>query len=54
MRCVFHWEKQNFEPIGNSAHTTEVLASGKALLTLSLLYLQMLKILISTKTDNHT
>ena len=28
---IFHWEKWNFEPIGNSAHTAE-LAIGKALL----------------------
>ena len=28
---VFYWEKQNFEPIGNSAHKTGFLALGKAL-----------------------
>ena len=26
-----HWEKQNFDPIRNSAQKVEVLASGKAL-----------------------
>ena len=53
-KYVFHWEKWKFEPIGNSAHTAEVLAYGKALLILLPLYLQMLKMLISTQTDNHT
>ena len=51
---VFLWEKWNFESIGNSAHTTEVFASGKSLLKLLLFYLQILKILTSTQTDNHT
>ena len=31
-KSIFHFEKQNFEPIGNSVHTTEYLAFGKALL----------------------
>ena len=30
---IFHWEKWNFEPIGNSLHTTVYLALGKTLLT---------------------
>ena len=34
----FHFEKQNLEHIGNSVHTTEYLAFGKALL--ARLYLQ--------------
>ena len=29
-KIVFHWEKQNFEPIGNSTHKAEFLALGKA------------------------
>ena len=51
---VFLWEKRSFESIGSSAHTTEVFASGKTLLKLLLFYLQILKILTSTQTDNHT
>ena len=39
---VFHPEKRNFEPIGNSVHTAEVLDSGKALLIFLLLYPQIL------------
>ena len=31
-KLIFHFEKQNFEPIGNCVHTTEYLAFGKALL----------------------
>ena len=31
-KLIFHWEKWNFEPNGNSVHTTEILALGKALL----------------------
>ena len=31
-KSIFHFEKQNFEPIGNGVHTTEYLAFGKALL----------------------
>ena len=31
-KSIFHFEKQNFEPIGNCVHTTEYLAFGKALL----------------------
>ena len=53
-KYVFRWEKWNFEPNENSAHTAEVLTYGKALLILLPLYLQMLKMLISTQTDNHT
>ena len=30
-KYVFHWEKWNFEPIMNSAHTAERLALVKAL-----------------------
>ena len=30
-KYVFHWEKLNFEHIGNSVHTEEFLALGKAL-----------------------
>ena len=29
---TFYWEKWNFEPIGNSVHSTEYLALKKALL----------------------
>ena len=29
---IFHWENWNFEPTGNSVHTIEIAASGKALL----------------------
>ena len=29
---MFNFEKYNFEPIGNSVHTTEHLAFGKGLL----------------------
>ena len=31
-KSLFHFEKQNLEHIGNSAHTTEYLTFGKALL----------------------
>ena len=31
-RSIFHFEKQNLEPIGNSMYTTEYLAFGKTLL----------------------
>ena len=31
-KSIFHFEKQNLEHIGNSVHTTEYLAFGKALL----------------------
>ena len=31
-KSIFHFEKQNFEPIGNSVHTTEYQAFAKALL----------------------
>ena len=31
-KLIFHWEKWNFEPTGNSVHTTEIVALGKALL----------------------
>ena len=30
-KYVFHWEKQNFKPIGNSAHNAECLVLGKIL-----------------------
>ena len=30
-KYVFHWEKLNFEPIGNSAQKAEFLALGKTL-----------------------
>ena len=30
-KYVFHWQKLNFEPIGNSAHKAGFLALGKAL-----------------------
>ena len=30
-KLIFHFEKQNLEQIGNSVHTTEYLAFGKAL-----------------------
>ena len=29
---IFHFEKYNFEPVGNSVHTTEYLVFGKDLL----------------------
>ena len=31
-KSIFNFEKQNLEPVGNSVHTTEYLAFGKALL----------------------
>ena len=31
-KLIFHWEKWNFEPTGNSVHTTDIVALGKALL----------------------
>ena len=31
-KWISHWGKWNFEPIGNSKHTTEYLSLGKALL----------------------
>ena len=37
-KSIFHFEKQNLEHIGNSEHTAECLAFGKALL--ARLYLQ--------------
>ena len=30
-KYFFHWEKKNFEPIGNSAYKVGFLALGKAL-----------------------
>ena len=38
-KSIFHFEKQNLEHIGNSVHTTEYLAFGKALL--ARLYLEV-------------
>ena len=29
-KLIFHWKKWNFEPTGNLAHTTEIVALGKA------------------------
>ena len=29
-KLIFYWEKWNFEPTGNSVHTTEIVALGKA------------------------
>ena len=37
---IAHWEKWNFELIEISAHTTEFLASGNALLARPYLYLK--------------
>ena len=31
-KSIFHFEKYNSEPIGNSVHTTEYLVFGKTLL----------------------
>ena len=31
-KLILHWEKRNFEPTGSLVHTTEIVASGKALL----------------------
>ena len=31
-KLIFHWGKWNFKPTGNSVHTTEIMALGKALL----------------------
>ena len=31
-KLIFHWEKWNSKPTGNSVHTTEIVALGKALL----------------------
>ena len=31
-KLIFHWEKWKFEPTGNSEHTTEIVALGKAVL----------------------
>ena len=42
---VFHWEKKNCGPIGNSAHTTESFTKGKTLVILPL-YLQNVYVLI--------
>ena len=39
-KLIFHWEKWNFEPTGNSVHTTEIVALAKALLA-GLLYLKI-------------
>ena len=39
-KLIFHWEKRNFEPTGNSVHTTEIVALAKALLA-RLLYLKV-------------
>ena len=44
-KYVFHWEKRNFQPIGNLAHTTECLTSGKAMY----IYIDCL---ILTQADN--
>ena len=31
-KLIFHWEKWNFEPTGNSVHTAEIVALRKILL----------------------
>ena len=46
---IFSIEKWVFKSVGNSAHTAKGLALEKALLILLSLYLQMLKMLISTQ-----
>ena len=38
-KLIFYWEKWNFEPTGNSVHTTEIVALGKA--RLARLYLKV-------------
>ena len=40
-KSIFHFKKLNFEPIGNSVHTTEYLAFAKALLARLYLKLNM-------------
>ena len=40
-KWIFHWKKDNFEPIGNYKDITEFLILGKALLSTLYLYLQV-------------
>ena len=47
-------KKWVFEPIENSSHTTKRYNLRKDLLILLFLYVQMLKMVISTQTYNHT
>ena len=42
-KCVFYFEKWDFDPIGNSEHTRKFLDLRKALLIFLPLYLLMLK-----------
>ena len=53
VKYVFHWEKWNFELIGNFAHTKEFLTLGKALSIHLSLDLQILIIKISSQTGKH-
>ena len=50
---IFHWEKSNFEIIGNFSHTTEFLTLEKAVLILLHLYLQMLIMQIPDQTGSY-
>ena len=53
-KYVFDREKWGFQPIGYSAQSVKGLTLGRSLLILSPLYVQLLKMVISTQTDNHT
>ena len=53
-KYVFHLGNVFLNPLENSVHTANSLALEKALLILLPLYVQMLKMLISTQTENHT
>ena len=52
VKYILRWEKWNFEPVGNFAHTTGFLTFGKALLIFLPLYIQMLIMQISTQANN--
>ena len=53
-KYVFHLGNVFLNQLENSVHTANSLALEKALLILLPLYVQMLKMLISTQTENHT
>ena len=53
-KYVFHLGNVFLNQLENSVHTANSLALEKALLILLPLYVQMLKMLISTQAENHT
>ena len=53
-KYVFHLGNVFLNQLENSVHTANSLTLEKALLILLPLYVQMLKMLISTQAENHT